>query len=585
MTSWPIVIPLNPAPAERHAAEELRDLIIRATGTRLEITPSNSPTEGGLLLGAASRLDTADLGDEAFRIRINDRKVEIAGGSPRGTLYGVYTFLEHALGVRFLTPDCTHVPRADPGQTLHSGEYLVRPRFAWRHSYYGANLAHPEFAAHARNNAASDRPELGGRSTWSLISHSVNEYVPVARFGKDHPEYFSLVNGQRRSFMRDDQFESGGTQPCFTNQDVKRLIISGVLDRLARRRQTDGNIAISQNDNTMYCRCDRCKTIDEWESSHMGALLTLVNEAADAVARTRPNVFVGTLAYQFSRTPPRDLNPRPNVAIQLCSIEACQIHVLNDPSCPKNVAFCRDLEGWCKVCKHIYVWNYNTNFTCYNSPCPNLDVIGPNLRFLASQGISGVFMQAAGNAQNTELCELRNYLISRLLWDPTNDDRKVVDEFLTLYYGRAARMVRAYLTLIGDAARESGIHQHCFGSAASYGIGASVARQGLKLLQQGMALAENDDVKSRVEKVTIGPHTVLIDPLARWLRGHQHQINAGSSEKVPPEVLSGIEDEIRTVFHLYDKFKVDRFAEWLTVAQVRSVLPEHLTSGTVDHSP
>ena len=95
------------------------------------------------------------------------------------------------------------------------------------------------------------------------------------------------------------------------------------------------------------------------------------------------------------------------MAIQLCSIEACQIHALNDPGCPKNAAFCKDLEGWCRISDHVYVWNYNTNFACYNSPCPNLDVIGPNVRFLAAHGVNGVFMQAAGNAQNTELCELQ----------------------------------------------------------------------------------------------------------------------------------------------------------------------------------
>jgi hypothetical protein len=584
VAAWPIVISADAGPAERYAAEELRNLMARATGSRLEIKVPGASPEVGFFLGRTSRLRVDDLGEEGSRVRIDDRRIEIAGGQPRGTLYGVYCFLEDALGVRFLTPDDTHVPHVDSSRTLKSAERVMRPRFRWRHSFYGANLSHPEFAARLRNNAVPDRAELGGRSNWTLISHSVNEYVPVARYGKVHPEYFSLVNGQRRSLMRDDQFEQGGTQPCFSNPDVKRLIIDGVLNRLSGRRQTGGNIAISQNDNTMYCRCDRCTAIDEREGSHMGALLTLVNEAGDAVARAYPGVFVGTLAYQFSRTPPRDLKPRSNVAIQLCSIEACQIHPLSDPSCPNNAAFCRDLEGWCQVCKHVYVWNYNTNFTCYNSPCPNLAVIGPNIRFLAAHGVSGVFMQAAGNAQNTELCELRNYLISRLLWDPALDDQQVIDEFLTLYYGRAAGKVRAYLSLIQATARRSGVHQHCFGSAASYGINANVARQGLNLLEEGMALAENDEVKQRVERVTIGPHTVMIEPLARWLRSHQHQIATGSSGNVPRELLNGIEDEIRTVFRLYEQYRVDRFAEWLTVSQVKSVIPEQLVLPTVDHS-
>jgi hypothetical protein len=580
MTTWPIVIPMDPAPAERHAAAELRDIVAQATGARMEIVTASGPRESGVFLGKASREKAGDLGEEAFRIRIDDHRVEIAGGSPRGTLYGVYTFLEDELGVRFLTPDHTHVPHAGPNQALKNGERVVRPRFAWRYSYYGMNMAHPEFAARLRNNAVTDRAELGGRSNWSLISHSVNEYVPVAKFGKDHPEYFSLVDGKRRSFMHDDQFDQGGTQPCFTNTDVKQLIIGGVLKRLARKGQTGGNIAISQNDNTMYCRCDRCRAIDDREESHMGALLALINEAADAVAQDRPGVFVGTLAYQFSRTPPRSLKPRPNVAIQLCSIEACQIHPLNDPRCPNNVAFRKDLEGWCRICEHVYVWNYNTNFTSYNSPCPNLDVIGPNVRFLAAHGVNGVFMQAAGNAQNTELCELRNYLISRLLWDPTLDDRKLIDEFVTLHYGRAADKVRAYLTLIGETARRSGIHQHCFGSAASYGIDAAVARKALGLLEEGMRLGENDEVKRRVEKVSIAPRTVLIEPFARWVRNHQHQIIGGSQIKAPPEAYTGIEGELREVFHLYERHGVDHFAEWVSVPQVKATLPAGLLAGS-----
>ena len=579
MTTWPIVIPADPAPAECHAAAEFRDLVAEATGTWMEIVTASGPRDSGVFIGKASRRKAEDLGEEAFRIVIDDHRVEIAGGSPRGTLYGVYTFLEDALGVRFLTPDHTHVPHAGPGQALKTGERVVSPRFAWRYSFYGMNMAHPEFATRLRNNAVSDRAELGGRSNWSLINHSVYEYVPVAKLGREHPDYFSLVNGKRRSFMRGDQDDQGGTQPCFTNPNVKGLITKGVLERLARKGQTGGNISISQNDNTMYCRCDRCRVIDDREESHMGSLLTLVNETADALAKDRPGVFVGTLAYLFSRTPPRSLKPHPNVAIQLCSIEACQIHPLNDPGCPNNVPFCKDLEGWCRICEHVYVWNYNTNFSCYNSPCPNLDVIGPNVRFLASHGVNGVFMQAAGNAQNTELCELRNYLISRLLWDPTLDDRKLILEFVTLHYGRAADKVQAYLSLIGETARRSGIHQNCFGSADSYGIDAAVARKALSLLDEGMALAENDEVKRRVEKVSIAPRTVLIEPFARWVRGHEHDIVSTPGSKAPPEVYSGIENELREVFRLYDRHGVDRFAEWVSVPQVKATLPAGLLAG------
>jgi hypothetical protein len=575
-TAWPIVIAVRPEPNEEYAAAEFRDLVAQATGARMEIVKADSPGDPAVLIGKVAPLKADDLGEEGFRVRIGDHRLELRGGGPRGTLYSVYQFLEDELQVRFLTPDHTYIPRAAPDKVLKSGERVFRPRFSWRYSYYGMNMAHPDFAARLRNNAVTDRPELGGRSPWSLISHSVYLDVPVARLGKDHPEYFSLVNGRRRGFMSDDQFEQGGTQPCFTNPEVKALITDGVLKRLRQSAQTGGNISVSQNDNTMYCRCDQCRAIDEREGSHMGALLTLVNDVAAAVSRERPGVFVGTLAYQFSRVPPRTLKPGPNVAIQLCSIEACQIHPLDDPNCPHNVEFCKDLKGWCRICQHIYVWNYNTNFGCYNAPCPNLDVIGPNVRFLASHGVNGVFMQAAGNAQNTELCELRNYVISRLLWDPTLDDQRLIEEFVRLHYGTAAGQVKAYLALISDAARRSGIHRNCFGTAVGYGIDTTVARQALELLAQGMAAAGSEAVKRRVEKVSIAPQTVLIEPFARWVRNHTHQIASGTPPKAPPEAYQGIESELRDAFRLYGRHDVDRFAEWVSLAQVKATLPESL---------
>ena len=194
--------------------------------------------------------------------------------------------------------------------------------------------------------------------------------------------------------------------------------------------------------------------------------------------RNRPGCFVGTLAYQFSRTPPRSLKPHPNVAIQLCSIEACLIHPLNDPGCPRNAAFCKDLEGWCRICEHVYVWNYNTNFACYNSPCPNLDVIGPNVRFLAAHGVNGIFMQAAGNRRTPSSVELRNYLISRLLWDPTLDDHKLIDEFVCFALWPGGRQGPLLPVLDRRNRPAFGNPQSCFGSAASYGIDAAVAREG-----------------------------------------------------------------------------------------------------------
>ena len=101
-----------------------------------------------------------------------------------------------------------------------------------------------------------------------------------------------------------------------------------------------------------------------------------------------------------------------------------------------------------------------------------------------------------------------------------------------------------------------------------------MAKKAIGILEEGMAAAENDEIRRRVEKVSIAPRTVLIDPFAKWVRGHNHQLASGEIAKAPPETYAGIERELREVFRLYEKHGVDRFAEWVSMEQVKAVLPE-----------
>lgn len=575
-----IVVAADAPPAEQHAAQELREALVQATGARPEIVASAPAGRSAIAIGKASGLKTDGLGDEDFTIRVADGQVAIVGGSPRGTLYGVYTFLEDQYGVRYLASDCVSIPRADPAKTIPNGERTFRPRFSWRYSYYGANHHDPQLAARLRNNAAVNSAELGGHTAWSLISHTVSNWIPVAKLGKDHPEFFSLVNGKRRADMTEDHFGNGGTQPCFTNPEVKKRIIDGVLAQLEKNNQTDGVISISQNDNMQYCRCPECAAIDEREGSHMGSLLALLNEAGAAVAKVRPGVCVGTLAYQHTRKPPKTMKPGPNVAIQLCSIEACQVDPLDDPACSLNQSFCSDLDGWCKISDKVYVWNYNVDFSSYNLPCPNLEIIGANVKYLARNGVRGVFMQAAGDARNSELCDLRNYLISRMIWDPSLDSAAVTNEFIDRYYGKAGDDVRAYIRLICETPRKKGVHRLCFGAAGDYGFDDAVGREALALLESGMAKAESPVVRDRVEKLTIGPRTILLEqPFARWVASHRHAITNGQYQEASAQPFAGKEAEIRELFRLYDKHGVSHYAEGLAIAPLRKALPASLLEG------
>jgi hypothetical protein len=546
LSGWDIITAEDAQPSEVYAAEEFQSFFAQSSGIRLPIVQQADATNGGqrhIFIGSSLSMrasnvgfSTDDFGQEDFRIVVRDDNIAIAGSkqSPaRGTLYGVYTFLEDYIGVRFLTADHTYVPAIGTWRVVGPLDRFYHPPLRFRWSYYGETNRNPAFAARIRVNTVSEDPELGGKTGLNLISHSLFYYVPAQKYGKEHPEYFALVDGERKLEMG-----GGGPELCLTNPDVLRIVTDTILDALMKHPEME-NISVSQNDNNKYCRCPQCAAIDEREGTPMGSLLTFVNAVADKVANKYPDVMVGTLSYWYSRKPPKTIKPRPNVQIQLCSIECCLLHPINDPNCEKNVQFCRDLADWGKMCKNISIWNYNTNFSNYLLPCPNLWVIEPNIRYFVANHAIGIFMQAAGNALGAELSDLRNYVIANLLWDPTRSGQKLIDEFLDLHYGRAAGPIRRFINLTHEHALASGLHPNCFGRAKDYAIDESIAKAGLDAFAEALELAENDAVRARVEKASICAYRAALEPI--WYIKDKSDVDPALAERMQPLVKRFVE--------------------------------------------
>lgn len=564
LRGWDIVVSVDASPAEQYAAEEFRTFFGKATGQVLGITQEAARPSGQVFIGAGEAMrksavgfDTSAFGPEEFRIIIRDGNIAIAGGRPRGTLYGVYTFLEDYVGVRFLTADHTHVPGLSSPTPTGPLDRTFKPVFGMRWSYYGENMANPAFATRLRNNTITAEPKLGGKTGQALINHSFGAQIPTARYGQEHPEYFALIDGKRIA-SGDDWMQ---TEPCLTNPDVLRIVTEAVLADLKANPARE-NISVSQNDNDRYCRCPNCAALDEREGTPMGSLLTFVNAVADAVAKEHPKVMVGTLSYWYTRKPPKTVRPHSNVQIQLCSIECCQLHAINDPNCPKNRQFCADMDAWGALTPNIFIWNYNTNFSNYLLPFPNLQVIEPNVRYFAEHGANGIFMQAAGNSTSAELSDLRNYVMSNLIWDPKRSATALVDEFLSLHYAQASPPIRRFINLVHDNALKSGQHPNCFGAAAAYGLDAKIAQAGLDAFAEAMKLADDDTVRMRVEKASICALRAAIEPA--WL--------ASEKGKLDPPLADAMRPHVQRFLELCAKFRVPMFSEGITTDAARQRL-------------
>ncbi len=444
-----IVTQPGATPAERYAAGELAATLAQITGAKFETRElMDDAPESAIVVGPgplAAKLfpevELAGFGGEEYVNCTKGGRLLLAGGRPRGTLYAVYRFLQDQLGVRYYAPWFTHFPNR-ASLTLGTLNVRGKPAFEYRDPFW-----FPAFDGDwaARNGSVSQSARLkekhGGQVTYKGFVHTFYPLVPPDPYFKTHPEWFSLIKGKR---------VGEGAQLCTTDPQLRDFMVERVKAWL--RESPDVNIiSVSQNDQGGACECPRCAAVDEREGTHAGSLLELVNYVAEKIEPEFPHVWVDTLAYDYTRRAPKTLRPRRNVIIRLCSIECSFVKPLADPV---NESFARDLRDWHRLTDRLYVWDYTTDFANFLLPFPNWYVLGPNVRFFHRHGVVGLFEQGAYQSFGGEMSELRAWVLAQLLWNPYQDDRKLIREFLAAYYGKpSARYILDYFELIRQAAR------------------------------------------------------------------------------------------------------------------------------------
>ncbi len=467
-----IVIAADAIASERYAAEELQRYIERISDARLPIVTDNeSTTDYEIRLGASP---LAPRHPDGFTLLTDHRRLLIAGGRPRGTLYGVYALLEEKFGVRWFAPDCEVVPK-QARLVVPSLDETQTPPLEYREVYWSEMLHNADFAARHRLNGANYRltDKHGGRAAvYYPFVHSFDKLIPPELF-KEHPDYFPEIKGKR---------VSGYVQRCLTNPDVLALAIANVR-RWIREHPDATIISVSQNDTYNNCQCARCKALDDAEGTPMGSLLAFVNAIAADIEKDYPHIRIDTLAYQYTRKPPKTIRPRPNVIIRLCSIECCFAHPLETCPSPKNQRFRDDILAWQPIAPRLYVWDYTTNFAHYQQPFPNFDALQPNIQFFVKHGVKGLFEQGNySHGGHGEMEPLRAYLLAKLLWNPNTDLKRHTDEFLAGYYGVTAGKIRAYLDLLQAQVRGKNVHAHIFDSPKADYLNADFIAAADKLL-------------------------------------------------------------------------------------------------------
>ncbi len=483
-----VVVQEKPSATEAFLAKEIVKYAGVSTGAKMNGTESYP-----IML----RTDAA-LKPESFVIETKPDGMTIAGGDDLGLLYGAYELLKRHFGMRWLIPEA-------------EGEYCVLKDKTVRVPV-GRNAQAPDAAVrrtigcdyqtalwHARNNMQTRagnydgmrkidcRPEdydalgvKGCLESWHMMSrmmikHSCKpgqtEQQRADELFAEHPEWFPLIDGQRRKVFGVNQ-----ANPCLSNPALLDYMASNLVNVIRLPHGADATVIICNNDCMTWCQCEKCRALDAPEAKGTRGELAdrywwVVNQLAARVWKKLPNAHLSGSAYQNFWFAPRHVKPDPRLdPIMVSYNNQCWRHTLDDPKCPVN-----------KVWRDVYESFRKIGVTPYNrSECGAPDSHGaPGCEMLPAESVQAAnyiaypMLGCSGDQLCTQETRMKTgwknfphpyggtnhwwhamwqgvYVSGLVLWNRKADWKAALEEANALYYGAGweggMREFRAKLT-------------------------------------------------------------------------------------------------------------------------------------------
>ena len=364
IAAFEIVVP-EKIPLLKFAAGELQTYLEKVTGSKIPVVAEQTGKAFAVVLGdnAAAKgagLNVEELADEGYFIVRKGNAIYILGRddpakSPeqnpwshcyrRGTLSGVYDFLERFAGVRFFFPGEIGTVAVRKGvvtlpQKIHIVErpdYIARKYISPNGIWYEENDLYNGVRGYGMNYVRLRMEEQS-----ISFAHGLGHRSYDKRFGETHPEYFALLPDGRRFIRETDSATRHAPQLCLTSGITEEIYLdakSYFKGESADVRQAycsygkwwlHGNglprkyYSVMPHDWLYWCGCGKCRKIaepgrDQTQSRQQAVSDFIWQFTADIANRLAEEGIKGTvtqMAYSPYDRIPKCAIPG-NVAVQL----------------------------------------------------------------------------------------------------------------------------------------------------------------------------------------------------------------------------------------------------------------------------
>ncbi|MGZ0707452.1 DUF4838 domain-containing protein [Coraliomargarita sp. W4R53] len=364
----------------------------------------------------------------AFTIQREHTRIIIRSAEPAGWRNGLYAIMRNFLGARWYWSGDLGFESVAPSQVYFSNyPWRETPAFVQR-KFYPVNT---DFARRNRLN-----------SVYSFNHNLAKVFSPELFESK--PEVFAEVNGRRKQPRG-----SGGTdpQPDFTQADAVEVAAQAALDHFKAHPDAT-SFSLSINDNVVFDTSERTQAVvsplkyfrgrpdyTDLVFGFMNRVAARVFEVGGAWETPAGEArYLTALSYYWTEPAPT-ISIHPRVMPVLTSDRA-QWH---DPDYRHQDQ--ELIRAWVQSgAERVATWDYYFGAP-YPYPRQFNQWIAESLKFMANEGVDVFFSQLPSF---WGLDGAKAWFGAELLWDPTQDAERLLDEYYDNFFGEASASIRAF---------------------------------------------------------------------------------------------------------------------------------------------
>ena len=467
-----IVMPTNAAYATRLAADELNFFLKGVLGEALPVVAQRTEGKTAIVLGGAQDrggLATPQERDgyvieadgDVVRIVGNDddvADVDATAALPdeaiwqpcfrRGTLFGVYAFLERFVGVRMYFPGelGTCVPRAER-IAVPEGRVEEAPAFSVRRFGYADGPVSKELLGGPVGRDALIAPRMNEtdfkRLNWYRLRMETY-HLRCCHGAKTHclsPETWDSLYTNACTVIAD-----GGGTPSLPDTVRGRVAVpsatAGYAQPVFDAMPKDGFTWLR------HCHCDWCERNIPFSKTDIGFASDLVwrrtAELANRLKTKFPRARVSQMSYiPYVRIPTNEIPENVDVFV-----------ARRGPWAEGTVIGAREkgeVAAWHdKLGRKVSLWNYPDKVDCWNLEMKDIPQLAPRAWASYYRAVAPYVTGAFAESESDRwIYNYLNYCVfSRVCWNPESDVEAILAEHHRLMFGSAAKEMAEFFDML-----------------------------------------------------------------------------------------------------------------------------------------